>query len=178
MPGIGMEPADVLHALWDDGLLAFDPRRPLLRVREIDGRMRAMLTVEASAAVATLLRPVLDRAPTDVLVAAPGTNDPVGAEAASDAPEAPPGATALGPDLPRTPPRRSAARAFAEDLAAQSRNGRVPTTALPNGLLIDHATLAALAAEHRIPPSKLLGRLKHQPDFIPDTRGIILAGRA
>jgi conjugal transfer pilus assembly protein TraI len=199
VPGIGMEPAEVLHALWDGGLLAIDPRRPLLRVREIDGRMRAMLTADASAAVTTLLdRPVEpsveppvhmpgDRvAPKDCGVA-PNADGPVESEAvgnpsrqanAIEAPEAQPGATALAAEPPKAPPRRSAARAFAEDLAAQCRAGRVPTTALPNGLLIDHATLAALAAEHRIPPSKLLRRLKHQPDFIPDTRGIILAGRA
>ena len=177
VPGIGMEPADVLHALWDGGLLAIDPRRPLLRVREIDGRMRAMLTVEASAAVATLLESVSDRVPVEVLGVAPEADDPVGAADAIDPPESRPGATALATDPPKPPPRKSAARAFAEDLAAQCRAGRVPTTALPNGLLIDHATLAALAAEHRIPPSKLLRRLKHQPDFIPDTRGIILAGR-
>jgi conjugal transfer pilus assembly protein TraI len=178
VPGIGMEPADVLQGLWDGGLLAIDPRRPLLRVREIDGRMRAMLTVEASAAVATLLESMSDRVPVEVLRVAPEAEDPVGAEGAIDAPEAPPGATALAPAPPKAPPRKSAARAFAEDLAAQCQDGRVPTTALPNGLLIDHATLAALAAEHRIPPSKLLRRLKHQPDFLPDTRGIILAGCA
>jgi conjugal transfer pilus assembly protein TraI len=172
-----MEPADVLHALWDGGLLAIDPRRPLLRVREIDGRMRAMLTVEASAAVATLLESVSDRVPVEVLGVAPEADDPVGAADAIDPPESRPGATALATDPPKPPPRKSAARAFAEDLAARCRAGRVPTTALPNGLLIDHATLAALAAERRIPPSKLLRRLKHQPDFIPDTRGIILAGR-
>jgi conjugal transfer pilus assembly protein TraI len=177
VPGIGMEPADVLHALWDGGLLAIDPRRPLLRVREIDGRMRAMLTVEASAAVATLLESVSDRVPVEVLGVAPEADDPVGAADAIDPPESRPGATALATDPPKPPPRKSAARAFAEDLAARCRAGRVPTTALPNGLLIDHATLAALAAERRIPPSKLLRRLKHQPDFIPDTRGIILAGR-
>jgi conjugal transfer pilus assembly protein TraI len=178
VPGIGMEPADVLQGLWDGGLLAIDPRRPLLRVREIDGRMRAMLTVEASAAVATLLESMSDRVPVEVLRVAPEAEDPVGAEGAIDAPEAPPGATALAPAPPKAPPRKSAARAFAEDLAAQCRDGRVPTTPVPNGLLIDHATLAALAAEHRIPPSKLLRRLKHQPDFLPDTRGIILAGCA
>ncbi|RKT45515.1 MobH family relaxase [Thiocapsa rosea] len=189
VPGIGMEPADVLHALWDGGLLAIDPRRPLLRVREIDGRMRAMLTVEASAAVTTLLDrlvepavepldvPPCDRVATDPLGVAPGTDDPAGAADAIDPPESRPGATALATDPPKPPPRKSAARAFAEDLATQCRDGRVPTTALPNGLLIDHATLAALASEHRIPPSKLLRRFKHQPDFIPDTRGIILAGR-
>jgi conjugal transfer pilus assembly protein TraI len=177
VPGIGMEPADVLHALWDGGLLAIDPRRPLLRVREIDGRMRAMLTVEASAAVATLLESVSDRVPVEVLGVAPEADIPSEAEAAIEAPAAQPGATALAPSPPKPPPRRSAARAFAEDLAAQCLDGRVPTTALPIGLLIDHATLAALAAEHRIPPSKLLRRLKHQPDFLPDTRGIILAGR-
>jgi conjugal transfer pilus assembly protein TraI len=189
VPGIGMEPADVLHALWDGGLLAIDPRRPLLRVREIDGRMRAMLTVEASSAVTTLLDrlvepavepldvPPYDRVATDSLGVAPGTDDPVGATDAIDPPESRPGATALATHPPKPPPRKSAARAFAEDLAAQCRDGQVPTTALPKGLLIDHATLAALAAEHRIPPSKLLRRLKHQPDFLPDTRGIILAGR-
>jgi conjugal transfer pilus assembly protein TraI len=177
VPDIGMEPADVLQALWDGGLLAIDPRRPLLRVREIDGRMRAMLTVEASAAVATLLESVSDRVPVEVLGVAPEADNPSEAEAAIDAPEAPPGATALAPAPPKAPPRKSASRAFAEDVAARCRDGRVPTTALPNGLLIDHATLAALAAEHRIPPSKLLRRLKHQPDFLPDTRGIILAGR-
>ena len=196
VPGIGMEPADVLHALWDDGLLAIDPRRPLLRVREIDGRMRAMLTVEASAVVTTLLdRPVeaavtplveppVDRVATETDT--PNADGPGESEAAGnpsrqvdaiEVPEAQPGATALAPSPPKLPPRRSAARAFAEDLAARCRAGRVPTTALPNGLLIDHATLTALAAEHRIAPSKLLRRLKHQPDFIPDTRGIILAGR-
>jgi conjugal transfer pilus assembly protein TraI len=178
VPGIGMEPAEVLQALWDDGLLAIDPRRPLLRVREIDGPMRAMLTVEASAAVATLLESVPDRVVEEVFGVAPEADNPVEAEAAIDAPETPPGATGLAPAPPKAPPRKSVARAFAEDLAAQCRAGRVPTTALSNGLLIDHATLAALAAEHRIPPSKLRRRLKHQPDFIPDTRGIILTGRA
>ena len=186
VPGIGMEPSDLLHALWEDGLLAIDPRRPLLRVREIDGRMRAMLTADASAAVTTLLdRPVeaavappdeppCDRVATDPFGVAPVADGPVESEAA----EAPSGATALTTDPPKPPPRKSAARAFAEDLAAQCRDGHVPTTPLPNGLLIDHATLAVLAAAHRIPPSKLLRRLKHQPDFIPDTRGIILARRA
>ncbi|CRI65664.1 hypothetical protein THIOKS1240002 [Thiocapsa sp. KS1] len=199
VPGIGMEPADVLHALWDGGLLAIDPRRPLLRVREIDGRMRAMLTVEASVAVTTLLdrqvepsaEPLVevprDRVAPKAFGVAPNADGPVESEAvgnpsrqadAIDIAEAQPGATALALDAPKPPPRRSAARAFAEDLATRCRDGRVPTTAVPNGLLIDHATLAALAAEHRIPPSKLLRRLKHQPDFIPDTRGIILAGRA
>jgi conjugal transfer pilus assembly protein TraI len=187
VPGIGMEPADVLHALWDGGLLAIDPRRPLLRVREIDGRMRAMLTVEASAAVATLLKSVPEQVAKEVLAVEPVADGPVESEAAGDPsrhtdaidpPAEQPGSTARATDPPKTPPRRSASRAFAEDLAAQCRDGRVPTTALPNGLLIDHATLAALAAEHRIPPSKLLRRLKHQPDFLPDTRGIILAGCA
>ncbi|MFB1486834.1 MULTISPECIES: MobH family relaxase [unclassified Thiocapsa] len=190
VPGIGMEPAEVLHALWEGGLLAIDPRRPLLRVREIDGRMKAMLTVEASAAVTALLDRLVeasgDRVATDGLGVETVADGPVESEApgkpcrqgdATDTPEAPSGATALTTDPPKPPPRKSASRAFAEDLAAQCRAGRVPTTALPNGLLIDHATLAALAAEHRIPPSKLLRRLKHQPDFIPDTRGIILAGR-
>jgi conjugal transfer pilus assembly protein TraI len=199
VPGIGMEPAEVLHALWDGGLLAIDPRRPLLRVREIDGRMRAMLTVEASAVVTTLLdrlveaavapldEPPCDRVATDPFDIPPVADGPVGSETAGkpsrqgdaiEAPAAQPGATALAPSPPKPPPRRSAARAFAEDLATQCRDGRVPTTAVPNGLLIDHATLAALAAEHRIPPSKLLRRLKHQPDFLPDTRGIILTGCA
>jgi conjugal transfer pilus assembly protein TraI len=159
--------------------------------------MRAMLTVEASAVVTTLLdRPVeaavaplveprVDRGATETdspNADGPGESEAVGNPSrqadAINAPETQPGATALAPSPPKAPPRKSAARAFAEDLAAQCRNGRVPTTAVPNGLLIDHATLAALAAEHRIPPSKLLRRLKHQPDFIPDTRGIILAGRA
>ncbi|UHD15056.1 MobH family relaxase [Thiocapsa bogorovii] len=196
VPGIGMEPADVLHALWDGGLLAIDPRRPLLRVREIDGRMRAMLTAEASAVVTRLLdrqvepsvEPLVevpdDRVATETDT--PNADGPGESEAtvnpsrqvdAIEVPEAPPGATSLVPSAPKPQPRRSAARAFAEDLAAQCRGGRVPTTALSNGLLIDHATLAALAAEHRIPPSKLLRRLKHQPDLIPDTRGIVLAGR-
>jgi conjugal transfer pilus assembly protein TraI len=186
VPGIGMEPADVLQALWDGGLLAIDPRRPLLRVREIDERMRAMLTVEASAAVGTLLESVPEHVAEELLAVEPVADGPLDSKAAGDpsghtdaieAPAEQPGATAFAPSPPKLPPRRSASRAFAEDLAAQCQDGRVPTTALPNGLLIDHATLAALAAEHRIPPSKLLRRLKHQPDFLPDTRGIILAGR-
>ena len=53
--GTDGEPASLLQALWEAGMVVVDARRPLLRVREIDGRMWTMLTADASAAVSALL---------------------------------------------------------------------------------------------------------------------------
>ena len=166
------EATRLLQSLWDAGLLLVDARRPLLRVREIDGRMWAVLTREASAAFSTCLGPNSARA---LSVGTPPLDPPA------------PGGTEAGarPEQTRAPgaarkasPRGNLSRAIAEEIAAQCEQGQVPVERGPDGLLLGTATLEALAAERGMPVAKLVRLLQFQPDFKAHPRGLVLLARA
>ena len=165
------EPPRLLQFLWDAGLLRVDARRPLLRVHEIDGRMWAVLTSEASAELSACLGPDLAHA----------------LSAGSRALEVPePGQTEEGarPERAQAPgsarkasPRGNLSRAIAEEIVALCEQGQVPVEHEPDGLLIGTATLEALAEERGMPVAKLIRLLHFQAQFRPHPRGVVLAPR-
>jgi conjugal transfer pilus assembly protein TraI len=143
------EPTRFLQSLWDAGLLLVDARRPLLRVREIDGHMWAVLTGEASAGLLACLGPDLGRA---LSVGTPAMESL--APEQTEAGARPEGAPA--PAAPRkASPRGNLSRAIAEEIATLCEQGRVAVERGPDGRLIGTATLEALAAERGMPVSKL-----------------------
>jgi len=138
-------------------------------VREIDRRMWAVLTNEASAAFSACLGPNSARA---LSVGTPPLDPPA------------PGGTEAGarPDQTRAPgaarkasPRGNLSRAIAEEIAALCEQGRIPLERGPDGLLIGTATLDALAAERGMPVSKLVRQLQFQRQFKPHAHGLLLA---
>ncbi len=169
----GIEPAygddevkRLLQSLWDAGLLLADPRRPLLRVLEIDGSMWAVLTNEASAALSACLGLDLARAlsvntPT---LEAPASHNVGGRPEVARAPGT----------VSQASPRGNRSRAIAEEIAALCEQGQVPTERRPEGLLIGTETLEELAAERRMPAAKLLRLLQFQTQFKPHARGLLL----
>jgi conjugal transfer pilus assembly protein TraI len=148
-----------------------DARRPLLRVREIDGRMWAVLTTEASAALSACLGP--DRA-CALSVGTPAVESPAPGPAEAGArPE-----RAQAPGAARkASPRGNLSRAIAEEIAAQCEQGQVPIERGPDGLLLGTATLEALAVERGMPVAKLIRLLQFQAQFRPHPRGVLLARR-
>ena len=165
------EPTRLLQSLWDAGLLLVDARRPLLRVHEIDGRMWAVLTSEASAELSACLGPDLAHA----------------LSAGSPALEVPePGQTEAGarPERAQAPgsarkasPRGNLSRAIAEEIATLCEQGQVPVERGPDGLLLGTATLEALAAARGMSVAKLIRLLQFQAQFRPHPRGVVLAPR-
>ena len=165
------EPPRLLQLLWDAGLLLVDARRPLLRVREIDGRIWAVLTAEASTAFSACLGPDLARS------LSLGTH-------ASESPSPGPNEAGATPEITRARgaakkaiPRGNLSRAIAEEIAAQCEQGQVRVEHGPDGLLLGTATLEALAEERRMPVAKLIRLLQFQAQFRPHPRGVLLARR-
>jgi conjugal transfer pilus assembly protein TraI len=174
--GTDGEPASLLQALWDAGMVVVDPRRPLLGVREIDGRMWTMLTVDASTAVSALLERTRKPAPAA----------PRGVACSTQAPAlgtTPPnrriddGAHPAATDTAKARTRGNASRAIANEIRTLCESGQVPTERVANGLLIEHATLSAISAERGVPAAKLRWRLQLQPEFLSDPRGVVLVQR-
>ena len=172
------EPPSLLATLWDAGLVVVDARRPLLRVREIDGRMWAMLTAEASAAVAELLERGEFPAPAAPIVATGMAVHPVGRETGQAPARTQAGASPRPTGVPKAPSRGNTSRAVADALRALCEGGQVPTEQVAEGLLIEHATLTGVAAQRGVPPSKLLRLLQFQPDIKAHPRGLVLLARA
>ncbi len=172
------EPASLLGTLWDAGLVVVDARRPLLRVREMDGRMWTMLSADASAAVSALLE--RDRTPSPAAsTAAQGlVAGPMGGETGKTPAGTEERAEAKPTGAPKAPSRGNTSRAAADALRALCEEGRVPTEQVAEGLLIEHATLTGVAAQRGVPPSKLLRLLQFQPDFKAHPRGLVLLARA
>lgn len=151
----------LLQALWDAGMVMVDPRRPLLRVHELEGRHWTMLTTEATDAVVALL-PSGECIPQAI------------AETAVAEQEADP----IADTTPGTPPRVNASRAMADAIRALCEEGGIATVAVTEGCLITHETLAALAAQHGMPTAKLVRRLQLQPQFTAHPQGVLLLSRA
>jgi len=159
--GLGATPQTGLDALSNDGLLDVDPLTPLRRVTEIGGRHGALLTLEASRHLLSLLEDVpsvaeqpVTNAPTANAEPSPATDRDAESVIPADAP-----GNRRNPPPAETDP----ARVLVERIRACDQTLRGGASRVDGWLSVNQEAVRAWARDRSVQPYVLIRTLGHLP---------------
>jgi len=161
LSGLGVSPREKLEALAGEGLLDVNPLAPLRRVIEVDGEHGALLNLETSSRVLTLLANAVPTAQVPT-VQAPSTDTvPTLPEKRSAEPAMPTAAPSGGHD--RSPADTDPARALVERIRARDPDLPGGVTQTDGWLCVKREAVRVWAREQGVQAYVLIRTLGHLP---------------